>query len=348
MAEQAAPGAVAEGAIHRLGDGTIAFSSPPRILSSFTLAGSHEAQGPWASYIDGFVDDDMMGERTPEKAERAFLAQAALQALGRAGLQAADVDFFIAGDLMNQITSSTLVARDLGIPYLGVFSACATSGQALGLAALLLDGGYARRVLVGTCSHYQSVERQYRYPIELNIQRKATNQWTATGAGAAVLAHEGAGPRITHVTFGRVIDYGLSDVNDMGSIMAPAANDTLLRHFNNTGTGPEDYDLILTGDLARMGSKMFRALLRESGIVLGNKHEDCGVNLYSPEQRYVNAGASGAACSMIGVLGFALRSLKEGRYRRILALPTGCLHSPRTAWQGETCPAVCHGIVLEN
>lgn len=330
-----------------LGDGTLVFERPPHVIAAVTLAGSHEAKGPLAQYVDGIVDDDMMGQDTPEKAERALLAAAVRRALAQAALQPEDITFFIAGDLMNQITSSTLVARDVGIPHLGLFSACAVSGQALGLAAALLDGGFAQRVMVGTCSHYQSAERQYRFPIELNRQLKDTNQWTATGAAAAILAQEGEGPRITAVTFGKVVDFGLSDPNDMGSIMAPAANDTLLRHWRNTNTGPQDYDLILTGDLGRMGQKMLHLLLRESDVTLGNKHEDCGAMLYSPEQTYVKSGGSGAACSMLGMMGYALRGLKEGRYKRVLALPTGCLHSPVTVLQGETCPAVCHAVVLE-
>lgn len=332
----------------RLGDGTLALSNPPRFLSAFTLAGSHEAGGRLAPYLDGFVDDDMMGQATPEKAERQFMIQAAHRALARAGLQASDIDLFIAGDLLNQLVSATMTARDLGIPHLGVFAACATSAQAMGLAALLIDGGYARRVMVGASSHYQSVERQFRYPIELNIQRKSTNHWTATGAGVAILGAEGSGPKITHVTFGKVIDYGLSDPNDMGSIMAPAALDTLLRHFQNTGTDAGDYDLILTGDLGKVGKKMLKVLLRQSGIALGNKHQDCGDLMYGPQQTFAHAGASGTACSMMGILGFALKQLQSGRYRRILALPTGCLHSPVLVQQGDSCPAICHAIVLEN
>ena len=197
------------------------------------------------------------------------------------GVRPEDVNYFLAGDLLNQLITSNFVAHSLGIPFYGLFNACATIAEGLALGAALVDGGFADRVLVGASSHYQTAERQYRYPIELNVQRKPTNHWTTTGAGAALLARDGAGPRLTLHTAGRVIDYGLKDVNDMGSAMAPAAADTLLRHLADTGRHVGDYDLILTGDLGRQGSKMFRMLVKEVGITLGGKHKDGGVMMFS-------------------------------------------------------------------
>ncbi|MBO8142773.1 MAG: stage V sporulation protein AD [Firmicutes bacterium] len=333
-------------AAKRLGQFTVQLSSP-RIVGAFTLMGPREGAGPLGRYFDAIVDDYMWGEIQPEKAERKYLEHAARRALERAGLRETDVDYFIAGDLLNQIVSSTYSARSLGVPHLGIFAACATSALGLGLAAMLVDGGFARRVLVATASHYQAVERQYRYPIELNIQRKPTNQWTATGGAAAVVAAEGEGPRITQVTFGRVVDWGVKDANDMGSAMAPAAADTLLRHFSDTGTTPGDYDLILTGDLAKVGSKLFRVLAGRAGVTLGGKHMDGGASIYSPKQQ-PGAGASGAVCSAAAILGYVLKEMARGRYRKVLALPTGCLHSPTTWQQGESCPGVSHAIVLEG
>lgn len=332
--------------LQRLGQYTVQLSRPPRITAAFTLMGPREGAGPLGSYFDAIVDDYMWGETSAEKAERKYLEQAARRALQTAGLTEHDVDYFIAGDLLNQIVSSTYSARSLGIPYLGVFAACATSSLALGLAAMLVDAGFARRVLVATASHYQAVERQYRYPIELNVQRKPTNHWTTTGAGAALLARDGAGPRLTLHTAGRVIDYGLKDVNDMGSAMAPAAADTLLRHLADTGRHVGDYDLILTGDLGRQGSKMFRMLVKEAGITLGGKHKDGGVMMFKPEQQ-AGAGASGAACSATVIFGYAIKEMERGRYRRVLCLPTGSLHSPLSYQQGESIPTISHAVVLE-
>ncbi|MFO7265830.1 MAG: stage V sporulation protein AD [Limnochordales bacterium] len=331
----------------RVGQFTVQFSQPPRIVGAFTLMGPREGQGPLGKYFDAIVDDYMWGEYQPEKAERKFLEHAARRALERAGVSENDVDYFIAGDLMNQIVSSTFSARSLGIPHIGVFAACATSTLGLSLAAMLVDGGFARRVLVATASHYQTAERQYRYPIELNIQRKPTNQWTATGGAAAVVAAEGEGPRISHVTVGRVMDWGVKDANHMGAAMAPAAMDTLLRHFQDTNTTPADFDLILTGDLAQHGSKLFRELVKREGHTLGGKHMDAGASLYSPEQQ-PGAGASGAVCSASVLLAYVLKEMAKGRYRRVLALATGCLHNALTTQQGDSCPGVCHALVLEN
>lgn len=332
----------------RLGQYTVQLGQPPRIVGAFTLMGPREAAGPMGQYFDAVVDDDMWGEVSAERAERKFLEQAARRAMDQAGLLEPDVDVFLAGDLLNQIVSSTFTARSLGLPYLGIFAACATSSLGLGLAAILVDGGYARRVLVATASHYQSVERQYRYPIELNIQRKQTNQWTATGGAAAVVAppDQGSGPRITHITFGRVVDWGVTDANDMGSAMAPAACDTLLRHFQDTNTTPGDYDLILTGDLASVGSKLFRTLVERAGVTLGGKHMDGGASMYG-QAPWAGAGASGSVCSMAMLLGYVHKEMAQGRYRRVLALPTGCLHSPTTWQQGDSCPGISHAIVLE-
>ena len=335
--------------VQRLGQYTVQLSRPPRITGAFTLMGPREGAGPLGRYFDAIVEDDMWGEASAEKAERKYLEQAARRALDKAGLTERDVDYFIAGDLLNQIVSATFSARSLGIPYLGVFAACATSSLGLGLGAMLVDGGYARRVLVATASHYQSVERQYRYPIELNIQRRQTNQWTATGGAAAVLAppEEGTGPRITRITFGRVMDWGVTDANDMGSAMAPAACDTLLRHFQDTATTPGDYDLILTGDLASVGSKLFRALAERAGVTLGSKHMDGGASMFGSAP-WAGAGASGSVCSMAVLLGYVVKEMAQGRYRRVLALPTGCLHSPTTWQQGDSCPGISHAIVLET
>ena len=332
--------------VKRLGQFTVQLSRP-RIVGAYTLMGPREGEGPLGKYFDAIVDDYMWGEYKAEKAERKYVETAARRALGQVGLTENDVDYFIAGDLMNQIVSSTFSARSLAIPHIGIFAACATSTLGLGLGAMLVDGGFAHRVLVATASHYQTVERQYRYPIELNIQRKMTNQWTATGGAAAVIAADGDGPRIRQVTFGRVMDWGVKDVNNMGAAMAPAATDTLLRHFQDTNTTPADYDLILTGDLAQYGSKLFRELVKREGVTLGGKHLDGGSSMYTPEQQ-AGAGASGAVTSAAAIYGYVLKEMARGRYRRVLALATGCLHNALTSQQGDSCPGVCHAVVLEN
>ena len=241
----------------RQGLQTISFDQSPRIISSATIAGPKEASSNLGSYIDRLVTDSMVGEQTPEKAERKLLYQACQDALAKTKLTEKDIHLFIGGDLLNQIISSSYSARDLGIPFLGIYGACSSIVEGLGIGALIVDGSYANAVLVATSSHYQASERQFRYPIELNIQHKGSNQWTVTGAAAAVVSNQGEGPRITKATFGRVLDYGIKSPNDMGAAMAPAAADTLCRHFQDTNTSPGDYDLILTGDLGSIGQKLF-------------------------------------------------------------------------------------------
>lgn len=333
-------------AAKRAGRWTVYLPNSPRIISAASIVGPKEGQGPLAQHFDVVEQDSMRGKTSPEKAERLFMQDACNRALAQIALRPEDVDYFLGGDLLNQVVTAAFVARDLQSPFLGLYGACATIGSALSLASMLVDGDYAARVLVATSSHYQTAERQYRYPIELNIQRKATNQWTVTGAGAAVVAKEGAGPKITHVTVGRVVDYGLKDTNDMGAAMAPAAADALLRHLADLGRTPGDYDLILTGDLAGYGKKMFNHLVSEAGITLGGKHQDAGCLIFSPQQE-VGAGGSGCACSAVVFLGYVLRELASTRWQRVLLIPTGALFSPLTYQQGESIPCVAHAIAVE-
>lgn len=332
--------------VKRVGQRTVTFDKAPKIAGHYTVVGPREGAGPLGSYFDYITQDYMYGEISAEKSERKYLAHACREALARAQVSTDQVQYFISGDLLNQIVASTFVARDLGIPYFGIFGACSTSVEGLALGAMLVDGGFAERVLVSTASHYQTAERQFRYPIEMNIQRKATNQWTVTGAGAAVLSRDGSGPRVTAATIGNVVDYGLSDVNDMGSAMAPAAAETLLHHFRDTGRTPGDYDLIVTGDLSNVGKKLFNQLVREAGFTLGMKHQDAGATMYYPQQQ-PGAGASGCACSAVYILGYCMKEMVQGRYQRILAIATGSLHNPLTYQQGETIPTVAHAVVIE-
>ncbi|NMB24237.1 MAG: stage V sporulation protein AD [Firmicutes bacterium] len=331
----------------QLGLQTLVFGRPPRIIGSATIAGPKERDGNLGDYIDALLTDSMMGEFTPEKAERKMLYQAAQDALAKTTLTEDDMDYFIGGDLLNQIISSSFCARDLGIPFIGIYGACSSMVEGLGLGALMIDGQYADAILVATSSHYQASERQFRYPVELNVQHKGTNQWTVTGAAAAVLSNQGEGPKITHATFGRVIDFGIKSPDIMGAAMAPAANDTLCRHFQDTNSSPGDYDLILTGDLGNMGQQLFVDLAKEAGYTLGTKHKDVGASIYKPHQR-TGAGGSGCACVALGIMGYVIKEMCQGRYRRVLALATGALFSPLSYQQGESIGGIAHAVVIDN
>jgi len=333
----------------RLGLQTVALANPPVIVSHAAAAGPMEARGPLGHEYDITYDDWMMGADSFEKAERTLLEQAMRAALEKAGLPAKSppVDYVLAGDLLNQIISSTFSALAVGIPFLGLYGACSTLGESLSIGSMLIDGGFADRVLCGTCSHNKSAERQYRYPTEYGGQRKPYAQWTVTGAGAVVLAAQGAGPRITHVTTGKVNDMGITDPYDQGAAMAPAAADTISAHFSDTGRQPDYYDLIVTGDLARFGHGMAVRLLADKGLNLGERYKDCGMMVFDYDKQDVQSGGSGCGCSAIVTCGHLLREMARGKVRRLLLVPTGALLSPTTFQQGDNIPAIAHAVAIE-
>ncbi len=331
----------------RVGRATLAFANPPLVASTAAVVGPKEGQGPLAATFDQIKSDSLIGEQTWEKAESKLIQEAAQLALKKGNFEIGQVDFFVSGDLLNQIMASSFAARSLPVPYLGIYGACSTFALGLAIGSMCLDGGYGEKVLVAASSHHDSAERQFRYPTELGVQRVPTSQWTVTAAGAVVLASQGDGPKVTHATLGRVQDLGLKDPNDMGSAMAPAAVDTILRHLEDTRRGPEDYDLIITGDLAGTGQPLAREMMRRAGVKLDEVFQDCGLWMYSPEQK-VNAGASGCGCSAAVFCGRLFQGLVSGEWKRILLVSTGCLHNPMSYQQGETLPTIAHAVCVEN
>ena len=332
---------------NRIGSKTVTFSKGPRITSSYTIVGPLEGKGPHALDFDEILPDDTLSQKTAEKTERVMLEMALEKTLQQHNTKLEDIQFFIAGDLLNQITSSALAASSYPAPFLGIYGACSTFAEALGLGAVLLQGDFASQVLIGTASHYQTAERQFRYPIELNVQHIKTNQITVTGAAAAVLSFADRGPRITHATFGSVTDMGLKDANDMGSAMAPAAFQTIKQHLSDTGRTLADYDMVLTGDLATQGSKMLRLLLDKEGFSDLDRLQDGGKQIFGKTQK-AGAGGSGAACIAVMTLGYALNMLKSAKARRVLVVATGALLSALTVLQGESIPCIAHAIALEQ
>ncbi|WP_018085136.1 stage V sporulation protein AD [Desulfurispora thermophila] len=329
----------------RLGLATVAFSSPPVIISAAALAGPKEGQGPLASYMDKIIPDTYYGEKTWERAERKMLEEALQLALTKAGLSPESIDFLLAGDLLNQLISANFTASKLNIPFLGLYGACSTMYEALALGSMLIDGGFAEFVLIGVSSHYCTAERQFRYPLEHGNQRTMTAQWTVTGAAACILAKQGQGPRVTHATIGTVIDLQQSDPADMGSAMAPAAAETILRHLLDTGRQLNYYDLIATGDLGRYGHQLVTQLLTEAGHQPADRYRDCGMLIFSPTQD-VHAGGSGCACSAVVTCGYIYQQLQSGKLKNFLGLGTGALLSTTSTQQGEHIPAIAHGVAI--
>lgn len=330
-----------------LGHQTWIFASKPVIIGSAAIGGPFEAQGNLADDFDLLHGDIWLGQDSYEQAEKKFLEQACETAIKKAGLKKEDIQFFLSGDLINQIIPSSFTARTLAVPYLGIYGACSSSIEGLSLASLIVDSGFAHNALIGTSSHNAASEKQYRYPTEYGAQKPPTAQWTVTGAGAAVVARQGQGPRVTAATIGRVIDMGLSDPFNMGAAMAPAAVDTIEAHFRDMNIEPSHYDLIATGDLGKIGHRIAGDLLTKHGLVIPvEKLTDCGILMYK-ESQPVLAGASGCACVATTTFGHLLNRMRRGELSRMLIIATGALLSPMSYQQKETIPCVAHAVSIE-
>ena len=334
--------------IKRLSRQTCRLTDPPGVVSWASVAGRLERQGPLGGSIDITDDDSFFGKKTWEQGEAEMQALALRRALRKGGLTPQDVDCIFAGDLLNQNIGATFSLRDFDIPFYGVYGACSTMGEALALASLLIDGGFAETVAAQASSHFCTAERQYRMPVPYGSQRSPTAQWTATAAGCTLLSAQGPGPYITHVTCGKIVDQGITDPNNMGAAMAPAAYDTLRAYFADTHTGPADYDAIFTGDLGELGHEIVMDLFRQDGVDMTRNYEDCGMLLYDRDRQDMHAGGSGCGCSAAVFNGYLLTGLKQGRWRRILFAPTGALLSPTSSFQGESIPGICHAVVLDR
>ncbi|HOC08781.1 MAG TPA: stage V sporulation protein AD [Bacillota bacterium] len=323
------------------------FQNRPVILASSAVGGPFEAKGGLAEDFDILHDDMWLGQDSFEKAEKKMLEEACETAIQKAGIKKEDIDFFLSGDLLNQIISSSFAARTLAIPYLGLFGACSSSMEGLSIAAQLVDSKAADYVLAATSSHNASAEKQFRYPTEYGAQKPPTAQWTVTGAGAALVGRDGEGPRITCATIGRVVDMGISDPFNMGAAMAPAAVDTIQAHFRDLERDPTYYDVIATGDLGRVGYEIAGELLNKHGMdIPEDRFTDCGIMIYKEDQP-VMAGASGCGCSATVTYGHFLRRMREGELKRILIVATGALMSPMSYQQKESIPCIAHAVSIE-
>lgn len=334
-------------AIKKRGKQSIAFSSPPVICAWSSVVGPKEGKGPWGDKFDLVLEDYLVGEKTWEQAESKILEEAVKLALDKKGLTTDDAELLLAGDLLNQLVSSNYAARELAIPFLGLYGACSTMAEALLTGAMLLDGGFYERVVAAAVSHHYTSERQFRFPTEQGVQKAPSAQWTVTGSGAAVLQTAGVGPRVTCATIGKVIDLGQTDPGDMGSAMAPAAVDTLKIHLDDTGRPSDYYDLIITGDLGNVGMALATEMFVKQGICPKPNYSDCGVLIYDDSQG-VNSGGSGCGCAASMLCGPLLKKMADGEINRLLLIATGALMSPTVSFQGETIPGIAHAVALEN
>ncbi len=333
--------------MNRCGARTIKLSKPAKWRMGYAVVGPKEGLSPLKDYFDYVLQTDSFNEKTYELAERKMLEHAVSGVVNKAGLIITDIDLMISGDLLNQIISSSFSARQLQTSYIGLFGACSTMTESMGVGACLVSGNFAKNIVCATCSHFSTAERQFRFPLELGCQRPPTAQWTVTGAGAAVLSSEGKGHNITHVTFGKVIDYGINDMNNMGAAMAPAAADTLAALFEDTGTKPSDYDLIITGDLGKLGSELLIDLMDYKGYKMAQNYADCGQIIFSNTQKAF-MGGSGCGCSASVFNSYVFSKLTDGSYKKIIMMSTGALLSTTSSYQGESIPGIAHAIIVEK
>ena len=331
----------------RRGD-TLLFHTPPVIAAQAAVGGKKESEGPLAAGFDELTTDNRLGQCSWEAAEKQLQLRAARLCLQKAGLPAEQVDLALAGDLQAQCTASGYALRELGVPFAGLFGACSTMAEALALGAALCSSGAAQNLLAMTSSHFCAAERQFRTPLSYGAVRTPTAQWTATAAGCTILSAQGPGPYLTHVTCGKIVDKGVTDANNMGAAMAPAAYDTLRAFFTDTKTGPADYDAIFTGDLGELGHEIVTDFFRQDGVDMTKNYFDCGMLLYDREKQDMHAGGSGCGCSAAVFNGYLLTGLKQGRWRRILFAPTGALLSPTSSFQGESIPGICHLVCVST
>lgn len=324
---------------------TIVFPDPPFISAWAAVVGKKEGEGPLGRWFDAVCPDDTLGCSSWEKAETTFQQQAVELALKKAELEKPDLEISFAGDLLNQCVGSGFAARNSTVPFAGLYGACSTMALSTVMAAVFVASGFRQNALASTSSHFSSAERQFRFPLSYGGQRTPTSQWTVTGAGALVVARQGK-VKIKSATVGRIVDYGVRDINNMGAAMAPAAADTIMNFLADTKTAPSDYDLILTGDLGYIGSELLIEMLQKEGIDISKPHNDCGRMIFNREKQDVHAGGSGCGCSAAVLCGYILPLMAKGELKNVLFCATGALMSPTTDQQGESIPAVAHLIHL--
>lgn len=332
----------------RIGKRTVKMQNKPTIISTACVVGPKEGEGPLKDYFDLVLTDDLYGEKTWELAESKMVQTATENAIQKAGKKPEDIDFMIGGDLINQIVPSSFAAREVGIPFLGIYGACSTMAEGLCISSMLVDGGFANLSVSGASSHYCTAERQFRFPLELGNQKPMTAQWTVTGAGSALIMPNGEGPKVKYVTIGKVIDEGIDDANNMGAAMAPAAIDTIYSYFDDTKDDPNSFDLIATGDLGKLGKQITEDFLKQRGVDISKVYTDCGLEIFDLKSQDVHCGGSGCGCSATVFTGYIYDKLIKKEFNKVMLVSTGALLSPTSTLQKQTIPCIAHAVVIVN
>ena len=330
-----------------IGTQSIHFAQAPYILASASVVGKKEGEGPLGNEFDMICDTDKFGEDTWEEAESSLQKESTALAMGKSGLAPEDIRYIFAGDLLGQTIATSFGLMDYQIPLFGLYGACSTAGESMALGAMCVAAGYAKNVLTLTSSHFASAEKQFRFPLEYANQRPLSATWTVTGSGAFVLSTRSKA-RITGITTGKIVDYGVKDSMNMGAAMAPAACDVIYHHLLDFERKPEDYDKIITGDLGKVGKEILIKLLREKGIDIAEIHTDCGIEIFDCEEQGTQSGGSGCGCSAVTLSAYFLKQVEKGALKRILFVPTGALLSTVSFNEGQSVPGIAHAIVIEH
>lgn len=334
----------------RVGSQTVKLENPPKIISTTTIVGPKEGDGPLKDYFDIVLSDDTNGEDSFEKAETSMMYKVIKETMDKVNIKECDVDYLLSGDLLNQLISSNYAAREFKIPFLGLYGACSTMAESLSLASLIVDGSFADYVIAATSSHFSSAERQFRFPLEYGNQRSGSSQWTVTGSGAMLIAnnnYQGKYPKVTYITTGIVKDYGMKDIGNMGAAMSPAAVDTIYKHFQDTGRQPDYYDVIATGDLGVIGKTITQEMLLEYNLDISKNYYDCGEMIFDNDRQGTKSGGSGCGCSAVVMCGYFYKKLMKGEIKRMLLISTGALMSTTSSLQGESIPGIAHAVAIE-
>ena len=333
----------------KIGKCSIEFDNKPLISASASVVGQKEGEGPLGEYFDRVIDDPMAGQNTWEEAESEMQRQLVDELLIKSGLQAKEIRYFFAGDLLGQLIATSFGISGFEVPVFGLYGACSTMGEALSLAAMTVSAGYADNVIAMTSSHFGSAEKQFRFPLDYGNQRPLCATWTVTGAGGVILSASGESEIcVSGITTGRIVDYGIQDSFNMGAAMAPAACDVIYNHLMDFERRPEDYDAIYTGDLGSVGQTILIDLMDKRGFDISRVHHDCGVEIYDAGTQDTHAGGSGCGCSAATLSAQILRRIREGEYSRVLFVPTGALLSTISFNEGRTVPGIAHAVVIEK
>ena len=330
------------------GNASISFETPVFIQSCASIVSQKEGEGPLGSCFDSVSSDPLFGSDTWEAAESTMQKKAAALAIEKAGLDFSQIRLLFAGDLLAQTVASSFGTADLGIPFYGLFGACSTMGESLSLAALCTAAGYGQHILCATSSHFASAEKQFRFPLEYGNQRPKASTWTVTGSGAAVITNERQPVAITGITTGKIIDYGVKDSMNMGACMAPAAADLIVANFKDFETDEKYYDRIITGDLGTVGREILINLVKEKGYDISQIHMDCGIEIFDPQKQGTHAGGSGCGCSAVVFSSYIIDNVRDGKWKRILFIPTGALLSTVSYNEGQSVPGIAHGVIVEH